>query len=230
MSEGLWRIALAGEGGQGIQVVGEILAEAAYMAGKESIYIPNFGVEQRGGVSIAFVQISDRPIGSPKFAEADILVPLSKRAIARTKQYIQPQTLYIYECSALEVPHLNDQAIGIQAWDTVTPEAFSLMVGHQPDEPGQPPTGTDLRPGRIIGIKAAEIAKHELQPRVFNIIILGAIAGASDVLPIETVRAAIEAKLGDKFASKPELREMNFRAFDRGVELARANLREGATV
>jgi Pyruvate/2-oxoacid:ferredoxin oxidoreductase gamma subunit len=29
----LTRIALAGEGSQGVQVVGEILAEAAYMAG-----------------------------------------------------------------------------------------------------------------------------------------------------------------------------------------------------
>ena len=38
-----WRIAIAGEGGQGVQLIGEVLAEAAFAAGKEALYIPNFG-------------------------------------------------------------------------------------------------------------------------------------------------------------------------------------------
>ncbi|MDO4542586.1 MAG: 2-oxoacid:acceptor oxidoreductase family protein, partial [Bacillota bacterium] len=62
----LKRIMLAGEGGQGVQSVAAILSEASYAAGREVMYIPNFGVEQRGGVSIAFMQISDEVIGSPK--------------------------------------------------------------------------------------------------------------------------------------------------------------------
>ena len=78
------KIALAGEGGQGVQSLAEILAEAANQEGKQALYIPNFGVEQRGGVSIAYVQISDGPIGAPKFQKADILIPLSPRAIRRT--------------------------------------------------------------------------------------------------------------------------------------------------
>jgi 2-oxoglutarate ferredoxin oxidoreductase subunit gamma len=40
----LVRIALAGEGGQGVQSVAEILAEAAYNENKQAIYIPNFGL------------------------------------------------------------------------------------------------------------------------------------------------------------------------------------------
>ncbi|MGI6344815.1 MAG: 2-oxoacid:acceptor oxidoreductase family protein [Bacillota bacterium] len=216
-----WHIALAGEGGQGVQVVGEILALAGYKAGKEAIYIPNFGVEQRGGVSIAFVQIADTALGSPKFAKADVLVALSQRAIERTRGYIQPETIYIYETSALEVPHLNDQAVGIQAWETVAPEGFSLMVGHQADEPSRPPPGTALRPGNIVGIPAAEIAKNELIPRVFNIIILGAIVGASQVLPEDVVREALMDKLGAKFKDKPELEELNLKALQRGIDFAR---------
>lgn len=223
----LVRIALAGEGGQGVQVVGEVLAEAAYRSGLESIYIPNFGVEQRGGVSIAFVQISDQEIGSPKFQKADILVPLSKRAISRTRDYIKPETLYIYECSSLEVPHLNDKAIGLQAWDTVTPEAYALMVGNQPDEPGHPPEGAGLQPRKVIGIPAAEMAKTELKPRVFNIIILGAIVQASGILDPGIVKEAIIAKLGSKFAEKPELKELNFQAFTRGIEFVRDELAKG---
>ena len=81
MAEKITKIAIAGEGGQGVQMIAEILAEAANQMGKNAIYIPNFGVEQRGGVSIAFVQISDGPIGAPKFVEADILIPVSPRAV-----------------------------------------------------------------------------------------------------------------------------------------------------
>ena len=44
------KIVLAGEGGQGVQSIAKILVEAGYEAGKEVLYIPNFGVEQRGGV------------------------------------------------------------------------------------------------------------------------------------------------------------------------------------
>ena len=36
------KIALAGEGGQGVQAVGEILAEAAYAAGKEGYLYSQF--------------------------------------------------------------------------------------------------------------------------------------------------------------------------------------------
>ena len=53
------KIVLAGEGGQGVQSIAKILVEAGYEAGKQILYIPNFGVEQRGGVSIAFCQIAD---------------------------------------------------------------------------------------------------------------------------------------------------------------------------
>ena len=80
----LVRIALAGEGGQGVQSIAEILAEAAYNENQQALYIPNFGLEQRGGVSIAFLQFSDKRIGAPKFQKADIVIALSERAVART--------------------------------------------------------------------------------------------------------------------------------------------------
>lgn len=219
-------IALAGEGGQGVQLVGELLADSAFRAGLHSIYIPNFGVEQRGGVSIAFVQVSPDPIGSPKFKKADILVPLSKRAIERTKTYIKSDTLYIYESSAIEPPHVNDKAMGIQAWDTVTPEGVALMVGNEAQEPAKPPQGK-VQPRSIIAIPASEIAKNELKPRVFNIIILGAIVAASHILPPDKVKEAMTAKLGAKFAGDQEMREANFKAFERGMEYVKQELSKG---
>lgn len=212
-----WRIVVAGEGGQGVQLIGEILAESAYQAGKEAIYIPNFGVEQRGGVSIAMVQIADQPLGAPKFEKADILVPLSQRAMKRTHGFIKSETFYIYEASALEPPMLHDETIGLQAWETVTPEAFSLAIGNQQQSPNQPPQGLGLMPSRIIGIPAATIAQAEFKPRVFNMIILGAIVAASNVLPLEMVKEGLLAKLADKIKRDPDIQELNLSALARGA-------------
>ncbi|MFZ3100827.1 MAG: 2-oxoacid:acceptor oxidoreductase family protein [Desulfitobacteriaceae bacterium] len=93
------KIALAGEGGQGVQSVAQIMTNAANDEGKEALYIPNFGVEQRGGVSIAFCQISDERIGAPKFEIGDIVIALSDRAVVRTQQYVGPKTIFIYDAS-----------------------------------------------------------------------------------------------------------------------------------
>lgn len=85
-------ILFAGEGGQGVQAIAEILARAAFLDGKQSLYIPNFGVEQRGGVSLAFVVIDTNPVVYPKFAKADLLLILSNRSFERVSQYIGEKT------------------------------------------------------------------------------------------------------------------------------------------
>jgi 2-oxoglutarate ferredoxin oxidoreductase subunit gamma len=66
-----------------------------------------------------------------------------------------------------------------------------------------------------------ETAKNEFHPRVFNIIILGAVVGVTGVISLEQARAAIEKKLGYKFEKQPELRDLNFKALQRGTGLIR---------
>ncbi|MGI6142300.1 MAG: 2-oxoacid:acceptor oxidoreductase family protein [bacterium] len=176
--------------------------------------MPNFGVEQRGGVSIAFVQIGTEKIGAPKFKKADILVALSHRAVERTKSHLAPNTLFIYDSSSISPPEIDDKTIGVHNWDTVAPEAFADQVGNKPGKPIQPPQAL-----KIVGIPAAQVAKDELSPRVFNIIILGTIIAASQILNPEVVKKAMEQKFREKFADKPQLAELNYKAFARGQEL-----------
>lgn len=213
------KIIIAGEGGQGVQSIGELLAEAAFQAGKQALYIPNFGVEQRGGVSVAYVQIADGEIGAPKFLKADLLTVLSKRSAERTKGYLKPGTIYLYEQSALEAPVIDDRAVGIQGYETVAPEAFAKMVGDKAGKPATPPAAPALRP---IGIRAAQTAKAELTPRVFNIIVLGAITKLIKVLPPAGVKEAIAKKFRAKFRENPELEELNFQAFAKGLTMIEA--------
>jgi 2-oxoglutarate ferredoxin oxidoreductase subunit gamma len=242
------KIALAGEGGQGVQSIAEILAEAANEGGKNALYIPNFGVEQRGGVSIAYVQISDGQIGAPKFQKADILIPLSPRAIRRTKMHAGRDTVYIYDNSLVQEGEVNDNIVGLQYFDVVPPNPASAephegaapattVARPNQDLPqdlivGEPKTASYTKPGpgvdpadipsevqKVIPIPANDIAKDELHPRVFNIIILGAVIAATEVLPLDSIKVALDTKLGDKFKNNPKLREMNFKALERGYEL-----------
>jgi 2-oxoglutarate ferredoxin oxidoreductase subunit gamma len=211
------KIVIAGEGGQGVQFVGEVLAWAAHGEGMEALYIPNFGIEQRGGVSLAYVQLSGEQIGSPKFRTGEAVIALSERAVSRTKQYVGRQTTFIYDNSLLAAPQVADETVGLQSYDSVAPEAFAKATGGRTQQWQGP---LPEKAGRIIGLPAARVARQELHPRVFNTIILGAAVSALRIVGLEAVKSALEAKLGEKFAADPELRELNYLALERGAELA----------
>jgi 2-oxoglutarate ferredoxin oxidoreductase subunit gamma len=191
----LLKIALAGEGGQGVQSVAEILAEAAYNENKQTIYIPNFGLEQRGGVSIAFIQFSDSRIGAPKFHKADVVIALSERAVSRTLDYSGPETLYVYDSD------------------------FKISQEELPQQAK-----------KIIGLPAIDTANHQLHPRVFNIIIMGAVIGLTKAVSFEAAKDALVHKLGYKFEKNPDLKELNFRALEIGKKMAEESLQEGAAL
>lgn len=176
------KIVLAGEGGHGVQSIAKILVEAGYAADKKVLYIPNFGVEQRGGVSIAFCQISDEIIGEPRFSKADIVIMLSDRAIDRCATYVDENTTVVYDPSIC----------------TTKPE---------------------MKAKEIIAIPANKMANEELSSRVFNIIILGTVIKATNVIELKYVKDAMEAALGKKFATNPELRELNHKALEKGMAL-----------
>jgi len=126
------RILIAGEGGQGVQAIGHVLAQAAFDAGLHVAYLPNYGVEQRGGVSLAFVQIGTGIIGFPKFSTADIIINMRGRAITRIDEYVGSETLYIYDSdliSGAELKHVAAEKLAIPATSNAT-EKLSPKVSN----------------------------------------------------------------------------------------------------
>ncbi len=234
------KILLAGEGGQGIQSIAEILAEAANSEGKEALYIPNFGVEQRGGISMAYLQITEagNKIGAPKFELADILIALSSRAIARTSHHAGKDTIYIYDNSLIEASQVNDQIIGLQYFESTPPcptdkeevkireedvgDNRSCAYYHETEVTEK---NLPRNVKHIISIPANDIAQEELSPRVFNIMILGAVIAATKILPLAAIENALEEKLGEKFKKNPKLRDLNKKALARGYELLESLLK-----
>jgi 2-oxoisovalerate ferredoxin oxidoreductase beta subunit len=67
---------------------------------------------------------------------------------------------------------------------------------------------------QVRGIPASEIARDLGEPKVKNVVALGALQAATHLFPEETFRAAIRQALRDK----PGLVDLNERAFARGVE------------
>ena len=71
----------------------------------------------------------------------------------------------------------------------------------------------------IIAVEANKIANEQLSARVFNIIVLGVLLSATNVLQLSDIKNAMEMALGKKFDAKPELRELNYKALEMGMGL-----------
>lgn len=126
------KILMAGEGGQGVQVVAEILAKAAFAEGQHVLYIPNFGVEQRGGVSVAFVVIDKNPVVYPKFETADILAIFSNRSLERVKNYRGQETKVILGPAVTAVSSKKIPGVPIQIHSRselgMPPRVWNMLV------------------------------------------------------------------------------------------------------
>lgn len=119
------KILIAGEGGQGIQAVAKIITLAAQQVGLKTSYIPSFGVEQRGGVSLAYIQISPEEIPYPRFEKADIVVAFCNRAIKIIKSYMTDNTLFIYDNSAIYDEFLAPIKDGIKKFINIPAQSIA---------------------------------------------------------------------------------------------------------
>jgi len=76
------RMIFSGYGGQGVLVLGEIVATIAMQKGKHVTWMPSYGPEMRGGTANCAVIISDTIIGSPiVLSEVDILVAMNQPSV-----------------------------------------------------------------------------------------------------------------------------------------------------
>jgi 2-oxoglutarate ferredoxin oxidoreductase subunit gamma len=71
---------IAGFGGQGILLMGKILAQAAMGEGLQTTFLPSYGPEMRGGTANCSVVIADALIASPVVDMMDVLVALNQQS------------------------------------------------------------------------------------------------------------------------------------------------------
>lgn len=97
-----YEIRLSGEGGQGLVLVGKILAEAAAIYdGINATQSQSYGPEARGGASRSEVILSDEDIDFPKATELDLLLALTQRACDRYAVDLKPDGILLVDSDAV---------------------------------------------------------------------------------------------------------------------------------
>jgi 2-oxoglutarate ferredoxin oxidoreductase subunit gamma len=101
-------VMFAGFGGQGILLIGNILAHAAMEAGFEVAWIPSYGPEMRGGTAYCLVVFSDRAIGSPIIRNPLHLVAMNRPSLEKFAPLIKPNGVVVINSSLIPVASGRD--------------------------------------------------------------------------------------------------------------------------
>ncbi len=94
----------AGFGGQGILFLGEVLAWAAVLEGKNATWLPSYGPEQRGGTATCTVVVAGGTIGSPVVADPEVLVAMNGPSLDKFAPRVRPGGLVIVDASMVDRP------------------------------------------------------------------------------------------------------------------------------
>lgn len=110
-----YTMVLAGFGGQGVLLAGQLIAEAGMLKDKNVSWMPSYGPEMRGGSANCAVIISDDSIGSPMVANPEILVAMNLPSLDLFEPNIKPGGYLIYNTSLIERKPTRDDitVIGI---------------------------------------------------------------------------------------------------------------------
>jgi len=95
------RIKVAGFGGQGVLMLGYILAEAGMEAGYEVSWLPSYGPEMRSGTSNCHVRLSSGPISSPLVSRPNVLLALNEPSLRKFLPAVEPGGIVLYNGETL---------------------------------------------------------------------------------------------------------------------------------
>jgi 2-oxoglutarate ferredoxin oxidoreductase subunit gamma len=105
-------IILAGFGGQGVLLIGKMLAYAAMKMGREVTWMPAYGPEMRGGTCNCTVVLSDRPIGSPISKSPHGLIALNLPSLDKFEDTVRPGGVIVVNTSLINrLPHRTDVTV-----------------------------------------------------------------------------------------------------------------------
>ena len=96
------RIKVAGFGGQGVLMLGEVLAEAGLAAGYEVSWLPSYGPEMRSGTSNCHVRLANHAIDSPLVSRPNVLLALNEPSLRKFLPAVEEGGMVLYNGS--EIP------------------------------------------------------------------------------------------------------------------------------
>jgi 2-oxoisovalerate ferredoxin oxidoreductase beta subunit len=178
------RVRIAGFGGQGVLLLGEVLAEAGLDAGLEVSWLPSYGPEMRSGTSNCHVRLSRESIDSPLVSEPNVLVAMNEPSLRKFDAKVEPG-----------------------GWIVYNGEEF--------------PPELERKDVHVLALPFTEIADKMGNPRMTNMIMLGALLEIENMIPAACVRAAL-----NRLIANPRWVTLDETAMDRGRQLMKEALME----
>jgi len=151
-------IVIAGFGGQGVMLIGQIIAAAAVIDGKNSTWLPSYGPEMRGGTANCTVVVDEKPVASPVIDTPTEVVAMNYPSMVKFGKKLKSGGFLFVNSSVV------DQKI-----DREDVEIVEIPVNDIADEIGSPKVANMVMLGafveltKVVSFKAVEEAlRHKL--------------------------------------------------------------------
>jgi 2-oxoisovalerate ferredoxin oxidoreductase beta subunit len=95
------RLNIAGFGGQGVLLLGQILAEMGMRGGREVSWLPSYGPEMRSGSAHCYVCLCQERVGSPLVEHPDVLIAMNEISLHKFAKQVGPHGTVLYNSSKL---------------------------------------------------------------------------------------------------------------------------------
>ena len=149
-----YRIKVAGFGGQGVLLLGQLMAEAGMDHGLAVSWLPSYGPEMRSGTSNCHVRLASKAVDSPMVTTANVLIALNEPSLRKFLPTLEPGGLLLYNDT--EIPGDCRRA-------DVT--AYALPFFEAADELGSTKVGNIVVLGAWLGATGAlpvEVVDHAM--------------------------------------------------------------------
>lgn len=124
-------IKCAGFGGQGILALGEIIAIAAMLDGRNVSWLPSYGPESRGGTCNCDVILSDEEIAAPIVVNPGIALLFNEPSMEKFEPTVLPSGTIFYDSSLSEPLAQRDDVDYVPVpFTTIARELGSDMVAN----------------------------------------------------------------------------------------------------
>ncbi|NQT23199.1 MAG: 2-oxoacid:acceptor oxidoreductase family protein [Candidatus Omnitrophica bacterium] len=106
-------ILCAGYGGQGIMVMGRVLAYAAMNSGYHVTWMPSYGAEVRGGTAHSMVRVHSNSIASPAVRYPTSCIVMNKPSLLKFSKRVKSHGLLLIDSSKISDGEIKQAVVGL---------------------------------------------------------------------------------------------------------------------
>jgi 2-oxoglutarate ferredoxin oxidoreductase subunit gamma len=101
-------VIFAGFGGQGVMLMGQLLAYSSMIEDKNVSWLPSYGPEMRGGTANCMVKVSDSQVASPLITAPTALVAMNLPSLNKFADSVREGGVIIYNSSLINEDFTRD--------------------------------------------------------------------------------------------------------------------------